>query len=148
MATDEYTFYAPFHSRYLPIQSDQVSKVRTPLFRGSITDTRIGSTLSHFISSSIQHCNRPRCHVHPFLSRFGTRRDVIQQEFRSMAHPNRFQQSIEIFVIECRKGFTSRGPDGQCGVKDGGNILTAQKCLPEETIVITSVNVGGNGREE
>ena len=134
--------------RCLPVQSDQVSKGSFRLFRGSITDTRKVSVLSHFISRSIQHCNRPRCRVRPFFQRFGTCRDVIQQEFRRMTQPNRFQESIEIFVIEDGKGLTSRGKDRQSGVERGGKILTGQKCLTEETIVITCVDIGGYGSEE
>lgn len=65
-----------------------------------------------------------------------------------MTRPSRFQESSEIFVIEPGKGFSSRGPDGQCGVKYGGNILTAQKRIREETIVITCVDVGSFGSEE
>mmetsp|Transcript_45248 Transcript_45248/g.109519 ORF Transcript_45248/g.109519 Transcript_45248/m.109519 type:complete len:255 (+) Transcript_45248:3807-4571(+) len=97
----------------IAIGGNQVPKVTSGLFSGSILDTHSITSASQIVSGSIQKGNGGGCLGDQFGPRMITFCNHVHEEFRTMTSPFGFQQALVIFIVELFERRSRRTKHGQ-----------------------------------
>ena len=73
---------------------------------------------------------------------------MVQQEFGGVTHPDRFDQALEVFVVELGEGLSAGREHSQRRVEHRGDVLARQQRRNKHSVHITRIVLSRNMREE